>query len=73
MYLHNVILETFTCYITCSTIVEKTTVTCSTPEINVSLSRFAVKIGGGFIPTLYCFELAVKSKTLIKQFYNTFQ
>ena len=50
MYLHNFILEAFTCYITCSTIVDKTNATCSSPEINFSFikSRFAVKIRGGF-------------------------
>ena len=39
MYLHNFILEAFTCYITCSTIVDKTNVTCSSSEINFSFIK----------------------------------
>ena len=39
MYLHNFILEVFTGYITCSTIVDKTNVTCSSPEINFSFIK----------------------------------
>ena len=38
-YPHSFILEAFTCYITCSTIVDKTNVTCSGPEINFSFIK----------------------------------
>ena len=38
-YLHSFILEAFTCYITCSTIVDKTNVTCSGPEMNFSFIK----------------------------------
>ena len=34
MYLHNFILEAFTCSFTCSTIVDKTNVTCPSSEMN---------------------------------------